>query len=109
MANNDSTKIKELLETIKQKVDKFEAGQTNQSAQIATIRDQINTIGGQLSVINSKLDAHSGSLIEIEATLKGYGDMYKINGHNIKRLNKRLQKVERSLDIQSPQELFIPN
>lgn len=69
MADN-SKKIQELLEVIKHKLDMLEASQVGQSGQLSMIKDQ-------LSMMNSKLDAHSASLVNIEATLEGYADAYK--------------------------------
>lgn len=109
MANNDSTKIKELLEIIKHKIDMMDIRQTGQSASISLMKDQQSVMNKKLDELQESVDANTASLIEVEATLKGYGDMYKINGHNIKRLNKRLKKVESKLEIYPPQELFIPN
>ncbi len=100
MASNDSKKLTELLEIIKHKIDMLGAGQTAQSAQLSMVRDQS-------SLINSKLDSHSVSLINIETTLAGYADSYKINKGNIERLDDRVSKVEDHLDIQISPELAI--
>ena len=80
MNKDDLKKIKELVEIIKHKIDMLSVGQTGQSAQITMIKDQ-------LSVMNEKLDSHIGSLMNIESTLNAYGDMYKINNDNAKKLD----------------------
>ncbi len=100
-ANDDSkkfTELKELLEIVKHKIDMMDVRQTNQSATISLMKDQ-------LSVINRKLDSHSASLITIEKEIKAYGDMYKINDANNRKMEKRLETVEEKESIQVPPEL----
>lgn len=94
--------IKELLEIIRDKVDKLEMFQHVTSEQVRTIKDQ-------MSVVNRKLDAHSGSLVDIESKLDTYGDMYKINQKNIERLDTRLVAVEGKLGIEPPEDLKVPH
>ncbi len=101
--NGDSQKfieLKELLEIVKNKIDMMDIRQTGQSAAISLMKDQ-------LSVINSKLDSHSASLITIEKELKAYGDMYKINDSNIRKMEKRVETLEENADIQPPSEFVL--
>ena len=49
------------------------------------------------------------SIIETEMTLKSYADSYKINKHNIERVDTRLTTVEDHLDIEPPEELKVPH
>ncbi len=99
---NNYDQIKELLEIIRDKVDKLEMFQQITSEQVRTIKDQ-------LSVINRKLDTHSGSLVDIESKLDTYGDMYKINQKNIERLDTRLVIAEDNLNIELPEDLKVPH
>ncbi|MCL5784162.1 MAG: hypothetical protein M1142_02305 [Patescibacteria group bacterium] len=94
--------IKELLETIRDKVDRLEMFQHVTAEQVRNIKDQ-------LSVVNKKLDTHSSSLVNIESKLDAYGDMYKINKHNIERLDTRLSTVEDNLEIEPPENLKVPH
>lgn len=96
------TEFKELLEIIKHKIDMMEVKQSTQSASIGLMRDQ-------LSVMNSKLDSHSGSLITIEKELKAYADMYKINDSNIRKMEKRLETVEKDAGIKVNPEHQLAN
>lgn len=100
--DNDFNQIKELLEIIRDKVDRLEMFQHVTSEQVRTIKDQ-------MSVVNKKLDTHSGSLINIESKLDTYGDMYKVNQHNIERVDARLTTVEKKLEIEPLEELKIPH
>lgn len=100
--NNDFGQIKELLEIIREKVDKLEMFQHVTSEQVRTIKDQ-------MSVVNRKLDTHSASLVSIESKLDTYGDMYKINQHNIERLDTRLGVAEDKLEIEPPEDLKVPH
>lgn len=100
MNQDEFKKLKELIEIIKHKVDMLSVGQTGQSAQITMMRDQ-------LSVINDKLDSHTAALINIESTLTGYGDMYKINKSDSQKLEKRIEVLEDKTGIISPPEFAI--
>lgn len=48
-------------------------------------------------------------LVYIEATVKSYADRYVTNQDHIGRLDKRLKKVEKKLDVYPPEELSIPS
>ena len=107
MAKNDTNTlkdelkpVKDLLEIIKNKVDKMETFQNVTMQQVRDMKDQ-------QSVINEKLDSHTGALIRIETVLVGYADMYKINKDNIVRHEKRISKMEDNLGIQTAQELIV--
>lgn len=102
MTKDNTNHIKELLEIIKEKIDKLEMFYSVTAQQVRTIKDQ-------LSVVNRKLDTHSASLIEIESKLDSYADSYKINHHNIERLDSRLSTTEGKLEIEPPEELKVPH
>lgn len=103
MAKGDNlTKITELLEIVKHKVDMMESSRLGQSATLQLIKDQ-------QSVMNKKLDSHSASLIDIESKLDSYADSYKINQRNIERLDTRLNTVEEELAIKPPEDLKVPH
>lgn len=54
-------------------------------------------------MINEKLDSHTASLMAIEHTLEGYGDMYKVNEEKIEDLDERVTTVEEHLGL-TPQK-----
>ena len=66
-----------------------------------------NALEVALKPVHQKLDSHSGALIEIEATLKGYADSYKTNKSNIERVDERVSKLEENSGVIVPQELTI--
>ena len=43
---------------------------------------------------SDKLDNHTASLVTIEATLKGYGDMYQLNKEKLEDLDERVTTLE---------------
>lgn len=49
------------------------------------------------------------SIIETEMILKSYADSYKINQHNIERVDARLTTVEEKLEIEAPEDLKVPH
>lgn len=92
--------LKEIIEILNHKVDKLETAQTLNSASISMIKNM-------QSMMNDKLDTHTGALIEIEGTLKGYADSYKTNKSNIERLDVRVSELEDHAEIIPPPELTI--
>ena len=57
-----------------------------------------------LAAINRRLDANTGAVVELEKTVNGYADMYKINDSNIRRMEKRLETVEIDAGVDVPLE-----
>jgi hypothetical protein len=49
------------------------------------------------------------SVTATELTLKSYSDSYKINRHNIERLDDRLTTAEDQLGITPPEHLKVPH
>ena len=56
-----------------------------------------------LGAHSDKLDNHTLALVNIEATLKGYADMYKVNKDDNERLKQRVTRVETHVGI-TPQD-----
>lgn len=94
--------VKEIVEIIKKKVD-------NQELHIHVTTENVRSVKEQQSVINEKLDSHSASLVSIESKLDSYADSYKINRHNIERVDTRLSAVEDELNIEVPEDLKVPH
>ncbi len=67
--------------------------------EIGSIKDDMRFVKGQLSAVNDKLDTHTTSLVVIEDTLKGYGDMYKVNKDKSNELDERVTVIEDHLGL----------
>ena len=79
---------------------------------LGVIDKRLDGIDGRLDqhqknfgVINKKLDQHTGALINIENTIKIYGDMYQINNDNARKLEKRVVVLEDKNGVEAPPEL----
>ena len=55
------------------------------------------------------LENLKGAVISIESKLDAFADSYKINQHNIERVDIRLTTVEENLDIDVPEDLKVPH
>lgn len=131
MADKDTLKsIKELVEIIKNKVERVETTQMGNSASIRLTRDQLSVVNEKLDKVTKRLDDINEEqqsakkqlnevkdvqekrilppVIYIETTVKSYADRYVTNEDHIRRLDKRLNTVEEDLGIQPPQDLSIP-
>ena len=60
-----------------------------------------------LQRINAKLDTNTESVVNIEKDIKAYGDMYKLNNDNMKKLEKRIEPLEENVGIEPPPELVL--
>lgn len=87
MASDDLKKIKELLEIVNSRVGKLEVHFMVRSSTWDLIKGQQSVMNDKLDEIQETQDSHSASLINIESTLKGYADAYKVNKGNIERLD----------------------
>ncbi len=71
--------VKDITEVIRQKVGSQEFFITNTAENIRRIKEQ-------QSVMNEKLDNHTQALVTIESKISIYGDTYKLNNDNMKKL-----------------------
>lgn len=67
------------------------------------IVEALEPVHKKLDEHSAKLDIHTLSLVTIEDTLKGYGDMYEVNKDKIEELNERVGVVENQIGI-TPQK-----
>lgn len=72
---------------------------------LAAINRRLDDPDIGLKTINERLDANTAAVMGLESTINGYGDMYKINDSNIRKMEKRLETVEGKEGIQVPHEL----
>lgn len=117
--------LKDLLEVVKDKVVRMETFQNVTMQQVRDIKDQQSVMNGKLDgieerlegveerldhpdnglvAINRRLDSNTGAIVKLESTVNGYGDMYKINDSNIRKMEKRLETVEEDAGIEVPPE-----
>jgi septal ring factor EnvC (AmiA/AmiB activator) len=82
--------LEELLEPIKKDLSgvKRDLGEINKKLEqhdknFAELRETLDEHG-------RKLDQHTGALVNIEDTIKIYGDMYQVNNDNARKLEKRI-------------------
>mgnify|MGYP001595938117 FL=1 len=79
---------------------------------LGVIDKRLDGIDGRLDqhqknfgVINKKLDQHTRALVNIENTIKMYGDMYQINNDNARKLEKGVVVLEDKNGVEAPPEL----
>lgn len=60
-----------------------------------------------LKILNDRMDANTAAVVKLESTVNGYGDMYKINDSNIRKMEKRLETVEEDAGIEVPPEFHL--
>ena len=100
MTNND---IKKITKVVKQELNDV-LKPVNKKLDIHTklLIDHSAKLDNHTKILNKhsvKLDNHTASLMNIEHTLKGYGDMYKINKEDNEKLNQRVDRIENQLTI----------
>ena len=96
----DIHSLKTDVGTLKTTVSSLQTGlaQTNKEIKlIKKTQDQVVKDLGQLKP----------AVAYIETTVKGYADMYKINNDNMKKLEKRTEKLEQKAKIEPSPELIL--
>ena len=69
------------------------------------IKKQLGDPDTGLKRLNDRMDANTAAVMKLESTVNGYGDMYKINDSNIRRMEKRLEPLEEDAGRDVPPEL----
>lgn len=110
--------LKDLLEIVKDKVERMETFQNVTMQQVRDIKSQQSVMNGKLDsieerlddpdsgleAINRKLDSNTAAVMELESTVKGYADMYQMNDSNVRKMEKRLETLEKDAGIKIASE-----
>ena len=76
---------------------------------IKDIKEDVSTLKEDVSTLKEDVSTLKGSVLSIEQTINSYADSYKINKHNIERLDNRLSTVEEKMSIEVPEDLKVPH
>ena len=98
---DDLKKIRELVEIVVKKVRDIELFQISSADQTRFIKDQQSVVNDKLDSMQETLDNHTASLIGIDQTLKGYGDMYKANKEKIGNLEAKVEIIAKKVSVAS--------
>lgn len=71
------------------------------------LNEALDPIKETLKEHGQRLEAVQGSVVTIENTINAYGDMYKINNSNAKKLEKRVETLEDNAGVTPPPELTL--
>lgn len=99
--------VKDIVEVSKHKVDTQQLFLSATSDSVRSIKEQQSVINEKLDELGKTLDANTASVATIEQTIKVYGDMYKMNDDNAKKLVKRVEVLENNVGIEPPPELTL--
>lgn len=73
------------------------------------VDEAIEPIKVDVKELKGDMTTLKGSVLNIEQTMTSYADSYKLNKHNIERLDTRLSNVEGELNIEPEEELKVPH
>lgn len=113
--------LKDMVEITKDKVERQYTFLMVTTENIRVLKDQQSIMNGKLDKLENKIekvderlddlqgstDANTASIMEIEKTLKGYADMYKINTSNMQKLERRVRPLENKAGIIPDPNLMI--
>ncbi len=104
--------INEKLGTLSSEVGTLRNEVGTLSSEVGTLRNELGITNEEVARIHVELveikdtqDSHTASLLKIEQTLTSYADAYKLNQDNIKKHDKRVTKIEKHLNLPSPENL----
>lgn len=89
--------VNKAVEPITQRLDSVES-------KLGGIEARLDDPDTGLKRLNERMDANTAAVVKLESTINGYGDMYKINDSNIRKMEKRLETVEEDARIEVPPE-----
>jgi len=107
--------LKDQVEIIKSKVNSRDFFQTVASENTRTIKEQQSIMNEKLDTLQEDLNGIKElqenriypSVVHTENTIQAFGDAYKINDDNARKLEKRVVTLEDHSQIQPPTELLL--
>lgn len=96
--------IKKQLDVVVSKLDGVVRRLDDPDTGLEAINRRLDDPDTGLAAINKRLDANTVAVMELESTVNGYADMYKINDSNIRRVEKRLEPLEEKAGVDVPPE-----
>lgn len=69
--------------------------------------ESLETLKSSVATIEDTVETLKSSVVTMETTINVYGDMYKINNDNAKKLEKRVETLEDKAGVESPPELTL--
>lgn len=98
--------LKDMVEIVRNKVDRQEMTVLNTAENVRTIRDQQSIMNGKLDEHGEALDqvketlgSHTASLMRLESELPGYKDAWVTNRQRNEQLTKRVARIEKHLSL----------
>ncbi len=104
---NQLRDIKDLVELTKRQVDAQQLYIRTTSENVRMLREQQSLMNEKLDSMDKQLNQHTEALVTIEDTIGAYGDMYKLNNDNAKKLERRVETLEDHAGIQSSPDLIL--
>lgn len=105
MTDKSVVQFQKLLKPIQKGLNEIDKRLDQHDKSFDAINKKLGTIDGRLDGIDENLRQHTEALVNIEDTIKVYGDMYQINNDNARKLEKRVDVLENSEGIVPPPEL----
>lgn len=107
--------LKEQVEIVKSRITKLDLFQNVATETIRTIKEQQSVINEKLDFLREELQEMKEtqdnsiypSVVETEKNIKAYGDMYKLNNDNARKLEKRVNTLEKVEGIEPAEELLL--
>ncbi len=96
--------VSEAVEPLKKQLGNMDGRLGNIEGKLGNVEERLDDPDTGLTAINRRLDANTAAVMKLEETVNGYGDMYKINDSNIRKMEKRLEAVEENDNIDVPPE-----
>lgn len=96
--------LKKLLEVA---LEPIKETQKEHTALLKEHTESLDTLKSSVVTIENTVETLKSSVVTMETTINVYGDMYKINNDNAKKLEKRVETLEDKAGVESPPELTL--
>lgn len=76
---------------------------------LAPLKEDVHVLKEDVHGLKEDVQTLKVSVLSLEQTVGSYADSYKINKHNIERLDNRLSTAEEKLNIEPAEDLKVPH
>ena len=104
LTKNDLNQISNLFgNSLKRLEDKIDRLKRN----LVLLTSRVDGLGNSVAILERSVKTNTGAIVDIESTIKFYGDMYELNKDDINKLAARTNTIENRVGVETKPELKV--